>query len=156
MSSRLFEEVREKRGLAYDIRSGVSFFEDAGAVTVSAGVEPKKARLAVHVIMRELKRLKNGLVPKEELGRAKDYFLGQFFLGLEDTLDRMIWVGDRTLYRDELPDERVIRRSVEAVTSDDIRALARRVFHTKQINFALIGPYGDTFEKQIERECDCD
>jgi len=118
MSSRLFEEVREKRGLAYEIRSGLSFFEDAGAITISAGVEPKKAGLSVHVIMRELKRLKTGLVSSGELRRAKDYFMGQFHLGLEDTLDHMLWIGDRTVYRDELPDRDEINREIESVTSE--------------------------------------
>lgn len=156
MSSRLFEEVREKRGLAYEIKSGISFFEDAGNISISAGVEPKKAVLAVHVIMRELRRLKSGLVPKEELERAKDYFTGQFFLGLEDTLDHMLWLGDRMMYRDDLPDKDAICRRIHEVTSADVRDLARKLFHTSGINFSLIGPFGDRFEKQMKQECNCD
>ncbi|MBI4387578.1 MAG: insulinase family protein [Candidatus Omnitrophica bacterium] len=155
MSSRLFEEVREKRGLAYEIRSGLSFFEDAGAVSISAGVEPKKARLAVHVIMRELKRLKTGRVSSGELRRAKDYFIGQFALGLEDTLDHMLWLGERMLFRNELPNQDEIRKNVEKVTSEDIHELAKKIFKTEAINFSLIGSYGDEFEGQIKNECSC-
>ncbi len=156
MSSRLFEEVREKRGLAYEIRSSLSFYEDAGAITVSAGVEPKKAVLATHVIMRELRRLKHGLVSKGELQRAKDYFVGNFFLGLEDTLDHMLWLGDRMIYRDDLPNQEEICAKIQSVTSDDVRSLANKIFRTKNLNYSLIGSYNGRFEKQIERECHCD
>ena len=156
MSSRLFEEVREKRGLAYEIRSGLSFFEDTGAVTVSAGVEPKKANLAVRVIMRELRRLKTSVVSDGELKRAKDYFIGQFSLGLEDTLDHMLWVGERTLFRDALPDREKIFRNIRAVTKEEIHALSKKLFRTGGLNFSLIGSYADGFEKKIEAECVCD
>ncbi len=156
MSSRLFEEVREKRGLAYEIRSGLSFYEDAGALTISAGVEPKKAVLAIHVIMRELNRLRNGLVSHEELRRAKDYFTGQFHLGLEDTLDHMLWLGDRLMYRDELPDCDEICKEIESVTNAGIRELARNMFRSAGLNLSLIGSYGGQFENQIAKECVCD
>ena len=155
MSSRLFEEVREKRGLAYEIRSGIGFFEDTGSVSISAGVEPKKAALAVTVIMKELKKLKKTLVSANELRRAKDYFIGQFHLGLEDTLDHMLWIGDRMLYRDDLPDMEKIKQRVEEVTSDDIRELSKKIFHTHGLNFTLIGSYESQFEKQIKDACDC-
>lgn len=156
MSSRLFEEVREKRGLAYEIRSGIGFFEDTGAVTISAGVETNKELLAVRVIMRELKRLKAGLVSQDELRRAKDYFLGQFSLGLEDTLDHMLWAADRLVYRDDLPDHNEILKSIESVTNDDIRTLARHIFKTEGVNLSLIGSYGKGFEQKIQSQCDCD
>lgn len=156
MSSRLFEEVREKRGLAYEIRSGLSFFEDTGAVSISAGVEPKKARLAVSVIMKELRKLKSKLVSATELKRAKDYFVGQFSLGLEDTLDHMLWVGDRAVYQDDIPNREEIFRKVRSVTSDQICDLANKIFKTNKLNFALIGSYSGRFESEIEKECDCD
>jgi len=155
MSSRLFEEVREKRGLAYEIRSGLSFYEDAGAISISAGVEPKKAVLATRVIMRELKKLKSRFVLKGELQRAKDYFVGNFFLGLEDTLDHMLWIGDRMIYRDDLPNQDEICRKIQSVTEQDVRDMAEKIFKTQNLNFTLIGSYGSQFEKQIERECDC-
>lgn len=156
MSSRLFEEVREKRGLAYEIRSGLGYFEDAGSVSISAGVEPKKAVLATQVIMKELKKLKKTVISESELRRAKDYFIGQFHLGLEDTLDQMLWIGERALFRNELPNQKEIFQKIEAVTSQDIRELTKRIFKTKGLNFSLIGSYGDHFEAEIEKVCDCD
>ncbi len=155
MSSRLFEEVREKRGLAYEIRSGLSFFEDTGAIAISAGLEPKKAALAARVIMRELKKLKSGGVPNGELKRAKDYYIGQFSLGLEDTLDHMLWVGERAIFKDELPNKAEIFKKIEAVTSEQIRDLAKRLFKTNGLNLTLIGSYGSGFENEIRNECDC-
>ncbi len=156
MSSRLFEEVREKRGLAYEIRSGLSYFEDTGAIAISAGLEPSKAQMAVGVIMKELKKFKEKLVSDGELKRAKDYFMGQFWMGLEDTLDHMLWVGDRMLYHKNLPDREEIFRNIKKVTAADVKALAQKLFKTNSLNLALIGSYAGQFEDQIKNECACD
>lgn len=152
MSSRLFEEVREQRGLAYEIRSSTSFFEDAGAVLVSAGVEPKKAPFAIRVIMRELNRLKHKPVSEEELKRAKDYFLGQLLLGLEDTLDNILWYGERVLYGDPLPSVEEIKRGVDEVTARDLQELAKRIFQDQHIHLSLIGPLDGKYERKIRAE----
>lgn len=155
MSSRLFEQVREQRGLAYEIKSGLSFFHDSGAVTVSAGVEPKKGPLAVRVIMKELGKMKRSCVSQNELRRAKDYFLGQFLLGLEDTLDNALWYGERILYGGELPKVSEIQREVEQVTEEDIRSLANKFFKSDDIHLALIGPVDSAYESKISSECQC-
>ena len=97
MSSRLFEEVREKRGLAYEIKSGISGYQDAGAFTVSAGVETKKSVRAVEVILRELAKVRESFVKPGELRRAKDYFMSQVSMGVEDTLDHLLWAGEKAL-----------------------------------------------------------
>lgn len=155
MSSRLFEQVREQRGLAYEIKSGLSFFHDSGSVTISAGVEPKKARLAVKLIMKELGKFKNTFVSKSELQRAKDYFLGQFLLGLEDTLDNALWYGERVLYGGQLPEAEEIRMEVEKVTEEDIKSLARKFFKSNDIHLALIGPTDSSYESKIVSVCQC-
>lgn len=155
MSSRLFEQVREQRGLAYEIKSGLSFFHDSGSVTISAGVEPKKSRLAVKVIMKELSKMKNSFVSKSELQRAKDYFLGQFLLGLEDTLDNALWFGERVLYGGQLPEAEEIRSEVEKVTEDDIQKLTRKFFKSSDVHLALIGPTDSSYKSKIISECQC-
>ncbi len=155
MSSRLFEQVREQRGLAYEIKSGLSFFHDSGSVSISAGVEPKKAPLAIKVIMKELSKLKRSFVSKNELRRAKDYFLGQFLLGLEDTLDNALWYGERILYGGELPNIQEIQSGMEKVTEDDIQNLANQFFKSSDIHLALIGPTDSTYESKITSECQC-
>lgn len=152
MSSRLFEEVREKRGLAYEIKSGVSFYQDTGAVSISAGVENKKTPTAIAVILRELAKIRKKPVKEGELRRAKDYFMSQLYLALEDTLDHLLWVGEKALYGGEMPDRREIREGIEAVTVRDIQAVARELFTTPHLNLTLIGPIASKVQSRIKRD----
>lgn len=152
MSSRLFEEVREKRGLAYEIRSSLNFFYDTGAVTISAGVETKKAQAAIRVVLAELGKMRKKGVSASELRRAKDYFMGQLYLAIEDTLEQLLWVGERVLDRGEVPDKDKIRKRVEAVTAEDIQRVANKLFVTEHLNLALIGPVTDKMQNEIKKE----
>jgi len=152
MSSRLFEQVREKRGLAYSVRSSVSAYEDAGVLTISAGVDNRKLLQALRVILRELRRLTEQAVSEIELRRAKDYFTGQLMLGLEDGFEHMTWMGERFLYCGETPSVREICENIKAVTAADIRAKARKLFRDQHFSFALIGPVKDKMRSKIEAE----
>ncbi|MDA9101340.1 insulinase family protein [Omnitrophica bacterium] len=152
MSSRLFEQVREKRGLAYEIRSSLSFYQDTGAVTISAGVETKKTAMTLAVILKELEKLKRKPVTDGELRRAKDYFMSQLYLALEDTLDHVLWVGERALEKQELPDPHKIRQRIEAVSRESILQTARKLFVTSNLNFSLIGPVHQTVQARIRRD----
>ena len=152
MSSRLFEEVREKRGLAYEIKSGMSAFQDAGVFTVSAGVETKKIVRAVEVILRELAKVRKSFVKAGELRRAKDYFMSQVSLGVEDTLDHLLWVGEKALCAGELPDKTEIRQKIEAVTLEDIQGIAQKIFRTGNLNFSLIGPVPEKMQREITQK----
>ena len=151
MSSRLFEEVREKRGLAYEVRSGTSFYHDTGALIISAGVDAAKAPIAVRVILRELGKLKKTLVSEGELRRAKDYFMSQLYMALEDTLDHLLWVGERVLDRGELPDKERLKQAIESVTREDVRNVAEKLFVTSHLNLALIGPVGGKSQHRIRK-----
>lgn len=152
MSSRLFEEVREKRGLAYEIRSGANFYHDTGMVSISAGVEKSKAHQATQVILKELEKFRRTLVTEGELRRAKDYFMSQLYLAIEDTLEHLLWVGERVLDGGELPNHDKIRASIEAVTREDIQNVARRLFVNRGLNFALIGPIPEKIQNQIKKD----
>ena len=152
MSSRLFEEVREKRGLAYEIKSGLSFYQDTGSFTVSAGVETKKAPTAIAVILKELGKISRKPVTAGELRRAKDYFMSQLYLALEDTLEHLLWAGERVLDQGDLPDKEEIREKIEAVTAGDVQNTARRIFKTDNLNLALIGPVGGKMQTKIKRD----
>lgn len=149
MSSRLFEEVREKRGLAYEIKSGVTAYHDTGAFTISAGVETNKTVRALGVILKELAKVRKNLVRADELRRAKDYFMSQVYLGVEDTLDHMLWAGERALCAGELPDQKEICEKVEAVTLDELREVAQELFRTRNLNLALIGPVPEKMQQQL-------
>lgn len=151
MSSRLFEEVREKRGLAYEIKTGVSAYHDAGAFTVSAGVETAKTARAVSVILKELSKISKQFVRPGELRRAKDYFLSQISLGVEDTLDHLLWAGEKLLCGNELPDKEDMRRKIESVTLEEVRETAGKIFRTNNLNLALIGPVAGKMQKEIKK-----
>ena len=151
MSSRLFEEVREKRGLAYEIKSGISGYQDAGAFTVSAGVETKKTVRAVAVIMRELAKVRKSFVKAGELRRAKDYFMSQVSLGVEDTLDHLLWAGEKALCSGELPDRDEIRRQIETTTMEDLQRVAQGIFRTGNLNLSLIGPVPGKMQREIAK-----
>lgn len=149
MSSRLFNEVREKRGLAYEIRSSLSLYEDTGACLISAGVENGKAYAALQVINRECQKIMNKNVSKGELKRAKDYYLGQLLLLFESTMENMLWFGEKVLNTNSVPSIEKITTMVEKITPDDIRKMACEVFQNKSANFAAIGPIEDAEQAKI-------
>ncbi|MBN1493963.1 MAG: insulinase family protein, partial [Candidatus Omnitrophica bacterium] len=151
MSSRLFEEVREKRGLAYEIRSSLSLFQDTGAFLISAGVENGKAYSALQVIMREVEKIRSKGVTNGELKRAKDYYLGQLMLLFESTMENMLWHGERILYLNSVMSLDEIRHMVMAVTKDDITKLAKEIFCQNGANFACIGSLRGKEKTRIDK-----
>lgn len=144
MSSRLFMEVREKRGLAYSIHASVNPYQDVGNVTIQAGLAKDRFDDAVKVIVAELKKLKDKDVTTEELRRAKDYFKGKMVLNLEESSRLADWYAKQTLLhpRVETPEERV--RQMFAVTKADVRRAAKETFKRLTAAVAYIGPSDDT------------
>jgi len=143
MSSRLFREVRERRGLAYSVGSSVSRFSDTGALSISAGVTLENLEEAVRVIRAELQKLVDEPVGEEELTKARDYTIGSFRLGLETTMALAQRAGESLLMLGEIePVEEVVER-VSAVTAEDIRRLAGRLVRPDGIALAAVGPGGD-------------
>ena len=141
MSSRLFQEVREKRGLAYSIGSYANQYAETGSLAVYAGAAPGRIHEVLKVVGDEVERLAaDGLTP-EELDRAKGQFKGSLVLGMEDTSSRMSWLGKSELTRGEiLTVDQVIQR-VDAVTEEDLRALAKALLGDGLSALALIGPF---------------
>jgi predicted Zn-dependent peptidase len=152
MSSRLFENLREKKGLAYDIGSEVKRYVDTGAFIVNAGLDHKKAIETVKLIVDELIEIKKNLVGKDELERAKEYFGVQLSLALEDTVDHMLWIGEHVITTDETPNKKAIIKKIESVSLRDIQRIARNIFTSSNANAALIGPLRDKEKDQIEKE----
>ena len=151
MSSRLFEEVREKKGLAYEIGTQVKRFQDTGAFLVHAGIDNRKVLEAVELILAELGRIKGSLVSLDELKRAKDFYLGQMGLALEDRLDHMLWIGENVSTLDKIYTLQEITKGIQAVSREDIREAARRIFQEKGLNLALIGPLKDHQQEIFDR-----
>lgn len=140
MSSRLFQIVREDRGLAYSIYSTPSFFSDTGDLVISAGLDTDNLSKVLHLILSELKRLTNSLVTNAELRRACDYVFGQIDLGQESADNQMNWLGEQLLGYGRIYTPSQIKRLLAKVSSRDIREAARCFFKPHRLNLALVSP----------------
>ena len=141
MSSRLFLELRERRGLVYDVHSYVSQFLDTGLFTVYAGVDPKKAPEAVRVIVEEVSRLQAEGPASDELTKARELSKGRLLLRMEDTRAVSGWLGGQELLLSEV---RTIDQAVaemEAVTLEDLQRVARELLRPAEMRLAVVGPY---------------
>jgi len=147
MSSRLFNEVREKRGLAYEIGTQVKRFHDTGAFLVHAGIDNQKVTDAIRLILKELLKVRENLVSEGEFRRAKEFYMGQLMLALEDTLDHMLWIGESSITLDKAYTLEEIIAAVRTVRREDIRDVARQIFREESLNLALIGPLKDKEDK---------
>jgi len=151
MSSRLFENIREKKGLAYEIGAEVKRYRETGAFVVHAGTEHKKAKEAISCILEELRAVKEKHVTPGELKRAKEFFKVQLLMALEDTVEHMLWLGDYITSLNKLPDVKETIKNVEAVTADDIMRVSRDIFKVSGLNIAMIGAIEDREQKEIEK-----
>jgi len=149
MSSRLFHEVREKKGLAYDISASVKHYSDTGALMIGAGVDSKKLKKAIEVIMKELKKIKRMRVQSGELQRAKDFYKGQLCMALDDTLNRMLWMGDKLIAKDINYNTDEIIDSINMVTPEMVMELAKKIFRQNNMNISLVGPISKKDQKGI-------
>lgn len=140
MSSRLFLSVREERGLAYDIGSGLVDYSDAGALEISAGVDPAGLPDAVAAILDELTRLREELVPAEELAKAKRYLAGGLELRMDDTRHVASWIGGQEALHDRVLTVDEALAAIDAVTAEDVRALADRLFRDDALRLAAVAP----------------
>jgi predicted Zn-dependent peptidase len=140
MSSRLFQTVREDHGLAYSIYSASSFFDDAGDIVIAAGLDTGNLNKTLRLIVREMNRLANQLVPPAEMRRARDYLVGQLDLSLENSENQMMWAAEQWLNYGKIahPDE--VKSRLCAVTAPQVRAAARELFRPDRYNLALISP----------------
>ncbi len=141
MASRLFLSVREERGLAYDVSSSPITYHDTGAFAIYAGVEPRRTGAALEAVVQELGLLKREAVGEEELRRAKEYTKGRMALRLEDTHSVASWLGGQEALLSEIRDLDETLALIEAVTADEVQALANRIFTDDFLRLAIIGPH---------------
>ncbi|OGO50778.1 MAG: hypothetical protein A2148_03570 [Chloroflexi bacterium RBG_16_68_14] len=141
MSSRLTLELRERRGLCYDVHSYVSYFQDAGAFAIYAGVDPTNARETLSALLAELARLRDEPVPEEELARAKELAKGRLLLRMEDTRAVSDWLGAQELLAGRLRTVDEVAALIDAVTSEDLRRVAGQLIVSDQLNLAIVGPF---------------
>lgn len=139
-SSRLFQVVREKHGLAYSVNAGFQLFADTGSLVISAGLDRERRRKALELIVREVSRLKQEPVKSKELARAKEYVVGHLRLGVESPSGQMMWVGGNILNYGVLISAEEVIDAIYAVRSADVQALAGTVFRERVVSLALLSP----------------
>jgi len=149
MSSRLFNEVREKRGLAYSVSSGIKSLNDTGYFMIRAGVDNSKIVDALDLILKVLAKLSASGVKEDEFKRAQEYYMGQSLLGLEDTMDQMLWMGGGVISNDHVKSIDDIIKRIKAVTRTDIKRVAQEILNPRKLNVAIIGPMSDAQQKQL-------
>ncbi len=154
MSSRLFSEVREKRGLAYYVRTSSEHFQDGGNMVSTAGLDPKRLEEGISVIVEEYSKFAKGKanITKEELSKAKEYLKGHFVLELEDSRSVAALHAQAELLEKEIetPDEVIAK--IDKVTLEEIEGLAKKYFKESTLNLAIIGNFSDRqkFEKLLK------
>ncbi len=141
MSSRLFMELREKRGLVYDVHTYVSHFLDTGAFNVYTGVDPKKAAEALKVILAELARLRDEGPAGAELTKARELSKGRLLLRMEDTRNVSGWIGGQELLLGTVRSVEQAVAEMEAVTLEDLGRVARELLDPARFYLAVVGPY---------------
>jgi predicted Zn-dependent peptidase len=140
MSSRLFQNVREKRGLAYAVFSGLSAYRDAGNITIYAGCANEAVPEVVDLCVEELRGLKVSPVPEPELRRAKDHLKGSLMLSLENTASRMSHLARQEIYFERHFSLDETLSGVERVTSEDVRRVAADLFANGSLAATVVGP----------------
>lgn len=143
MSSRLFQEIREKRGLAYDVGSYLTSYRDAGILGVYVATEPEHVKETLAVIKAELARCAAERISETELRSAKELLKGNYLLGMESTDNRMSGLAKGEIYFGRcIPPDEVVA-GIDAVQSEEILALAGRIFQTDRLTVAALGPVSD-------------
>ncbi len=140
MSSRLFQNVREKRGLAYAVFSGLSAYRDAGALTIYAGCANEAVAEVIDLTVEELRAVKQSPAPDTELRRAKDHLKGSLMLSLENTASRMSHLARQEIYFDRQFGLDETLRGVEKVTAEDVQRVAGALFSNGALAGTVLGP----------------
>jgi len=141
MSSRLFIELREKRGLVYDVHTYVAHFLDTGTFNVYTGVDPKNAVEALQIVVAELNRLRDEGPSSEELTKARELSKGRMMLRMEDTRNVSGWIGGQELLLGSVRNVDEVVEEMDAVTLEDLQRVARETIDPAKLYLAVVGPY---------------
>lgn len=151
MSSRLFTEVREKRGLGYYVHAGNTSYSDVGSFYSGAGVDVDRVDEAITTILGELRKIAAEPVPADELEKARGYSKGRFVLRLESPQGTIQYGLRREVLEGEIEEPDELLRRLDEVTVEDVQRVARDLFEDKRLYLALLGPFDDParFEKLL-------
>jgi predicted Zn-dependent peptidase len=154
MSSRLFHEVREKRGLAYSVRSSSYHYGDCGSLVSIAGVDPKKVKEAISVMIEEYRKISNfkSQISNQELKKAKEFLKGHLVLELEDSRSVAGFYAQQELLEKQIDNPAAILEKIEKVTVEEVKSVAKKYFVNEGLNVAIIGNFtsGQEFENLLK------
>jgi predicted Zn-dependent peptidase len=139
MSSRLFLEIRERRGLAYAIHSYTTHFRDTGSLIIAAGVDPQRVHPTLQAVLQELEKLKE-TIPEEEFIRAKEFAKGRLLLRMEDSRNVASWLGSQELLTRHIFTLDEVLSIIDNLSPSDLTRVAQKVFNTNRLNLAMVGP----------------
>lgn len=151
MSSRLFQRVREDRGLCYEIGSEVKRYRDTGFFSVSAGVEHRHLVKSLQVIVKELTRVRREKVSPKEFEQAVEYSVGSILFALEDTMDQMYWMGECEMLLGRIQPMEEVLHHLGRVRPDDLTRVARRILTPRHLSMAVIGPVKPKASNQLSK-----
>lgn len=139
-SSRLWQELREKRGWCYQIDTDPTTLSDTGLFQVYAGIDPDNTEKSIRLILKELRRLAEAPVTKAELQRAISYTIGSNRLGLENSGNYMVWIGESLLFHGQVMDIHRSHDRLRKINPAQIQKLAASIFQPKHLGLAIVGP----------------
>lgn len=151
MSSRLFSEIRERRGLAYIVKTGVESYSDVGYLTTTAGIKLGSEEEAIKLIVEAYKKISEELVSDEELTRAKEMLRGRLAISLEASDDVANWYGRQAIYRKKYVTPIDYLTEISKISAADLRRVAKKVFVEHNLNLALIGPIDKKKEASLKK-----
>lgn len=146
MSSRLFQKMREELGICYYVNAGNDTFTDHGTFTVSAGLDSKRVQEGIKAILEELKKIKTELVGEEELNKVKEYLTGMMHLGLESSDSIAEFYGRQEILKKDVKNPDQIIKEIKAVTAEQIKFVAERIFKNETLNMAIVGKFKEEGE----------
>ncbi|MFA5523370.1 MAG: pitrilysin family protein [Tissierellales bacterium] len=150
MSSRLFQDIREDKGLVYSIYSYPSSYKDTGIFTIYAGLNPDNFIDVIDIIMENIDLMKRDYLTEDELFRSKEQLKGNYILGLESTASRMTSIGKSELLFNKIISPEEIALKIDKIELEDIVNVVNKVFDTKKFNIAYVGNFGK--EKEIDQK----
>lgn len=153
MSSRLSQELREKRGYCYTVGSSRDVFQDTGIFGIHASFEPRFLRKILTAIFRQLRRLREQPPGARELKTAFQFLAGNHDMGLEETCTQMFWIGDAALHQDEDLDPETFLKKLSLVNPEQIHQAAREIFTRENLRVALLGPGLERKRSEVSALC---
>ena len=148
MGSRLFEEIRESRGLAYNIGSNVQYFTDTGSFIIDSAVEPKNVKETIKVVQNELEKVKANIT-EEELVKAKKYTIGKMYMRLEDTMSITNFLGFQEITSGKIQTIEEITKKINEVTTSSIKNVSNSMFDKTKMIISCVGPIDKNLKNSI-------